>query len=115
MSEIVYMNDIVAQALGIHSELLEEAKPSIEKLSERFGEAIAEIANDKVTNQEAYALAMAITSAIIFDVATQFLDEDEETFYFRLIEATQRKLFDPLTKSKILQQIHQGDYDETEN
>jgi len=94
-AQVIDFDFSVAQSLGLHVETVREAKPVLHELGLRFAEVMSDLVVDHSdVSREAFALAQAMTAAIIIDTVADTLEEDAETFYFRLIEAADRGLFD---------------------
>lgn len=93
-AQVIDFDFSVAQALGFTVEDVRDAKPILHELGLRIGDVFKDIASDLAPTREALALAQAMSSAVVIQVASEALDQDEASFYERLIEAADRGLFD---------------------
>ena len=93
-AQIIDFDFTVAQSLGLHVEHVREAKPLLHELGLRIGALLKDVAAAHDPPREVFALAQAMSAAVILQTAAQVMEEDEESFYFRLIEAADRGLFD---------------------
>ena len=93
-AQVIDLNFEIAQALGLDTEVIREARPLVYELSLRISEMFKDVAVMEDPSREAMALAQSMTAAIIIDAAGKFIGENHETYFFRLIEAADRGLFD---------------------
>ncbi len=93
-AQVIDFHFKVASALGLNVEVVRDATPVMYELSLRFGEVLKDVAADLDPDRESMALAQSIASAVMLQCCAEFLGEDEESFYFRLLEAADRGLFD---------------------
>ena len=109
MAQVIELQSQIAESLGFHKGTIDEAAPVIYELGLHFGDVLIDAASNLDISREAFALALAINAAVLIDVATESLDEDAEGFYFRLIEASKRGLFDmPIGSPPTLKQLLQS-------
>tara|TARA_Y100001951_G_scaffold45702_1_gene36068 strand:- start:74 stop:433 length:360 start_codon:yes stop_codon:yes gene_type:complete len=92
--QVIDFNFEVAQALGLDTEVIREARPLVYEISLRISEVFKDVAATEDPSREAMALAQSMAAAVIIEAAGSFINEDLETFYFRLLEAADRGLFD---------------------
>ena len=117
--QVIDFHFSLAQSLGLHVEVVRDAAPIMHEMGMRFGEVLKDIAADLAPDREAMALAESMAAAVMLQTCAEFLQEDEETFYFRLMEAADRGLFDldlneATPRLAALYAQHIGDTDEDE-
>lgn len=93
-AQVIDFHFNLAQSLGLNIEIVRDATPIMHELGLRFGDVLKDLAADLDPDRESMALAQSMAAAVMLQTCAEFLEEDEESFYFRLMEAADRGLFD---------------------